>query len=232
MQNKYKGILLFTKIYKENDLFIKFLSNTDEVISGIVYGGLSKKKRNIFQIGFYLNFEVSSKLNRPSSISAELSQPYFSNIINDKYKLNCLICVTTLINLSIIEGQKINLIYTTINNFLIKMYSNKKWFKEYCIFLFNLLKIIGYEIDFLTFKNYKYFDLKKLEFTQNKNNNCVIFPHNLLDKNNITIHPNQVIQIFNIFETIFLNNHLSNFNLSLPNQYHLFKKLIKNKLLK
>ena len=55
MQKKFKGILLFVKIYKDNDLFIKFLSNTDELITGIVYGGLSKKKRNIYQIGFFLN---------------------------------------------------------------------------------------------------------------------------------------------------------------------------------
>ena len=45
MQKKYKGILLFSKAYKENDLFIKFLSSTDEIISGIIYGGLSKKKK-------------------------------------------------------------------------------------------------------------------------------------------------------------------------------------------
>ena len=44
MQKKFKGILIFAKIFKENDLYIKFLSNTDELISGIVYGGLSKKK--------------------------------------------------------------------------------------------------------------------------------------------------------------------------------------------
>ena len=50
MQTKYKGILIYYKIYKENDLFIKFLSDTDEVISGIVYGGLSKKKRSLLEI--------------------------------------------------------------------------------------------------------------------------------------------------------------------------------------
>ena len=44
MQKKFKGILIYAKIFKENDLYIKFLSNTDELISGIVYGGLSKKK--------------------------------------------------------------------------------------------------------------------------------------------------------------------------------------------
>ena len=44
MQKKIKGILLFSKVHKENDLYIKFLSNDDELVSGIVYGGLSKKK--------------------------------------------------------------------------------------------------------------------------------------------------------------------------------------------
>ena len=53
MQKKYRGILLFKKIYKDNDLYVKFLSNTDEIISGIIYGGLSKKKRNIYQNGFF-----------------------------------------------------------------------------------------------------------------------------------------------------------------------------------
>ncbi len=72
MITKYKGILIYKKIYKENDLFIRFLSNTDEVISGIVYGGLSKKKRNIFQIGFYLNFNVNSLPNKPHAVDAEL----------------------------------------------------------------------------------------------------------------------------------------------------------------
>ena len=47
MQKKIRGIILFIKVYKENDLLIKLLSDSDEIITGIVYGGLSKKKRNI-----------------------------------------------------------------------------------------------------------------------------------------------------------------------------------------
>tara|TARA_Y100000768_G_C23847105_1_gene619124 strand:- start:254 stop:949 length:696 start_codon:yes stop_codon:yes gene_type:complete len=223
---KHKGILLFTKIHKENDLLVKFLSNSDQIISGIVYGGLSKKKRNIYQIGFYLNFEVLQKNNKPSSINAELSEPYISNIINDKYKLNCLMCVTSLINISILEGQKIKNLYNISNEFLQTMFFKNKWYSHFCIFLFNLLKIIGYEIDFLSNKNLKYFDLIKLEFTETKSFNTIEFPFNMLDKNNLKIKLDHVIQIFKIFETIFVENHLSNLNLQLPNQYLLFKKLI------
>ena len=45
MQKKFNGILIHTKVFKDNDLLIKFLSDTDEVLSGIVYGGLSKSKK-------------------------------------------------------------------------------------------------------------------------------------------------------------------------------------------
>ena len=230
MQRKYKGILLFTKAYKENDLFIKFLSSTDEIITGIIYGGLSRKKRNIIQIGFNLLFEVSSKSNMPPSIKAELIEPYISVIINDKYKLNCLMSVTSLINLSIIEGQKVKDIYKTSANFLKIMFDNKKWIKEYFIFLFKLLKIIGYEIDLYGNNNKKYFNLETLDFSNTFAQSSILFPHHLLDNNLSKIDVYSVNQIFKIFEFVFEKHHLSNFNLSLPNQYQLFKKLIINRI--
>ena len=45
MQIKTYGILLFSKVIKENDLFIKVLSNEDKLLPGIVYGGNSSKKK-------------------------------------------------------------------------------------------------------------------------------------------------------------------------------------------
>ena len=230
MQRKYKGILLFSKAYKENDLFIKFLSSSDEIISGIIYGGLSRKKRNIIQIGFNLLFDVSTKGNMPPSIKAELIEPYISVIINDKYKLNCLMSITSLINLSIIEGQKVKDIYKTSENFLKLMFYNKKWIKEYFIFLFKLLKIIGYEIDLYGNNNKKYFNLETLDFSNTYAQSSVQFPHHLLDNNLSKIDVYSVNQILKIFEFVFEKHHLSNFNLSLPNQYQLFKKLIINRI--
>ena len=230
MQKKYKGILLFSKAYKENDLFIKFLSSSDEIISGIIYGGLSRKKRNIIQIGFNLLFDVSAKGNMPPSIKAELIEPYISVIINDKYKLNCLMSITSLINLSIIEGQKVKDIYKTSENFLKLMFYNKKWIKEYFIFLFKLLKIIGYEIDLYGNSNKKYFNLETLDFSNTYAQSSVEFPHYLLDNNLSKIDVYSVNQILKIFEFVFEKHHLSNFNLSLPNQYQLFKKLIINRI--
>ncbi len=211
-------------------MYIKFLSNTDELISGIIYGGLSKKKRNILQIGFYLNFNVNYKTNRPASINAELSEPYISKIINDKYKLNCLMSITSLINVSIIEGQKIDSIYKISDNFLNILFNKKKWFNEYCQFKFKFLKIIGYEIDFINNQEKLYFDLDKLDFCKEKKYNTIEFPYDLFDDNKLKINLQSINKFFTIFETVYVKNHLSNFNLKLPNQYILFKKLIIDKL--
>ena len=229
MQKKYKGILIFVKIYKENDLFIKFLSNTDEIISGIVYGGQSKRKRNIYQIGFYLNLNIIQINKKPSSIDAELCAPFVSNIVNDKYKLNCLLCVTSLVNLSIIEGQIVNNIFKISDDFLNLMFVNKKWLRDYIFFLFKLLKIIGYEVEFIDNKN-KYFDLLNLEFCNHKSEKTIEFPYEFLINPRTKLSKNMVNNTFKIFETVFIKNHLSIFNLQLPNQYHLFKKLIIDKI--
>ena len=110
------------------------------------------------------------------------------------------------------------------------MFNNKKWFADFCSFLFQLLKIIGYEIDYLEVNNKKYFDLDLLEFKNVITKTSVEFPYDLLDKNNVKIDTVNVINFFNIFETVYLRNHLSNFNLRLPNQYYLFKKLIIDKI--
>ena len=41
MHSKIYGILLFRKVIKENNLYVKILSEKDEIVSGIVYGGNS-----------------------------------------------------------------------------------------------------------------------------------------------------------------------------------------------
>ena len=61
MQTKNFGILLYRKVIKENDLFVKILSKDDKIITGIVYGGNSSKKKNIYQTGYCLNIRLSKK---------------------------------------------------------------------------------------------------------------------------------------------------------------------------
>ena len=56
VESKTTGIILFTKISSENNLYLKILTENDEIITGICFAGSTKKKKNIFQIGYFLNF--------------------------------------------------------------------------------------------------------------------------------------------------------------------------------
>ena len=189
--------------------------------------GYQKKKRNIFQNGFFLSFVINYILNKPPSISAELTQPYISSILQNKYKLSCLLSTISLLNIAIIEGQKINNIFSFTKDFLNFIIVNDKWLIEYIKYLFNLLKIIGYDIDHGSSLKNSYFDTKTLEFKKTYSESSIFFSHELLKNKRITkSNFNEVNNFLRIFEIVFEKNHLSNFNLQLPNQYQLFKKLI------
>ena len=52
-EKKELGILLLHKISSDNNLFLKFLTEKDEIITGLSFGGASKKKKNIYQLGYF-----------------------------------------------------------------------------------------------------------------------------------------------------------------------------------
>jgi len=221
MQNKTFGILLYKKKIKDNDLYVKFLSKDDDIVTGIVYGGNSRKK-NIYQIGYYLNLELYKKnINNPYIIKGELRKPLMSIIFEDKYKLQCILSIIGILNLSIIEGQSVKGIYQVTDKFLNNMLKNKKWIRDYCKWLFDLMKVIGYEVDYSSNSNKKFFNIDLIQFTNVKKNNTYVFPHEFLS-NKVSIHYNYMEIIFIIFENIFINN----LNNKLPHNYINFKNLI------
>ena len=62
MINKDEGIIVFTKKIKDNDLFIKVVSSEDKIVSGIVYGGNSSKKKSINRIRILSSTNLSNKI--------------------------------------------------------------------------------------------------------------------------------------------------------------------------
>ena len=167
----------------------------------------------------------------PYNINAEIRKPFLGIIINDKYKLHCLLSLISIINLSIIEGQNIKGIFNCVDNFIQHLIVKKKWIVFYCKWLFDLLKVIGYEIDYKSNSDKNYFDVNLMKFTNINQSNSFLFPHDFLAGKK-KIEYNYLEIIFLIFEYIYKNNHLINFNNNLPNNYISFKKLILNYLSK
>ena len=186
IEKKERGILLFSKISSENNLFIKILSEKDEIITGLSFGGSTKKNKNIYQIGYFLNVIIRNKNNNyPNNISAELSKPYYINIFNDKYKLHGLLAIVSLLNISIIEGQRIKGLFDSSERVINILANEEKWIIDYFLYLLNLLKLIGYDIDFKNNSLNNYFNIETLHFERSLAKNSIKFPHQLLNREQI-----------------------------------------------
>ena len=232
IENKERGILIFSKISSENNLYLKILTQKDEIITGLSFGGSTKKKKNIFQIGYFLNIVIKNKnKNFPNSISAELSKPFYHNIFNDKYKLHGLLALVSLLNISIIEGQKVAGLFNLSENIIEILVNEEKWIVTYFIFLLNLLKIIGYDIDYQKNFSKDYINLDNLQFIDSNITKSIKFPHSLLDRDK-DINLENANSFFKVFEIILQNHHLNHMNLNIPVNYFKFKKIILNFLSK
>ena len=44
-EKRIRGILLYNKISSENNLYVRFLTENDEILTGLSFGGASKKKK-------------------------------------------------------------------------------------------------------------------------------------------------------------------------------------------
>ena len=98
MNIKDEGLIIYVKIISDNNLFIKLLSNNNGLRLGIVYGGNTKKNKNIYQIGNFVNFNLLQKNeNSVSIINAEIIKPLLSTFFNDKYKLYGVLTLCSLI---------------------------------------------------------------------------------------------------------------------------------------
>ena len=230
MKNKFKGLILYKKIIKDNDIYIKILASNDQIITGMVYGGNSSKKKLIYQSGFFIDFMISRKNeNFPLTINAEISKPFLSNIINDKYKLNALLSILSLIKLSITEGQHIKGFYIGVEDILLKIIFQNHWIVFYCEWLFYLLQLIGYQIDYKKNNDKKFFDLVNQNFTYESNENSIMFPHDLFFDNQ-KITKKNINSVFDLFESVFTKNHLDNINNKMPFNFLNFKKIILKRL--
>ena len=232
MYNKNIGLIIYIKKIKDNDLFIRILSKDDNIITGIVYGGNSSKKKLIYQLGYFIEYNIVLKNdNLVSSINAEIVPPFINSFFNDKFKAFSLLAIISLLNLSIIEGQKIKGLFFSIQNLINTINTLKHWIIDFFEWLFYLLQIIGYQVAFEDKSNFKYYNLEIQDFVYEKSNqNTIEFPHELFNNRNKAFTLKEVRSVFTIFENIFQKNHLNNFNAKMPTNFINFRNLILDQL--
>ena len=142
-----EGFLISKNRYSENSLIAEIYTKDRGKISGIIFGGTSKKIKNYLQIGNRLHVNYSSKSdNRIGYFKAEILNAYSPLYFDHKQKLSCITSATNLIKILTADSQSNIKVYHLIEN-LFFILNNKDWLKKYIFWELDLLKVLGYDLE-------------------------------------------------------------------------------------
>tara|TARA_X000000950_G_scaffold94388_1_gene119012 strand:- start:183 stop:863 length:681 start_codon:yes stop_codon:yes gene_type:complete len=175
------GFLISKNRYNENSIISEFYTKNHGKISGIVFGGTSKKIKNYLQIGnqLYLNYNSKSE-NKLGYFKLEIQKVYSPIYFENSQKLSCIISTMNLIRLLTAESQSNVEIFNLINKFYLILLSDA-WLKDYILWELELLKTIGFDLDLDRIATKELLDDKVVYFVKS-NTEKKIIPNFLIDK--------------------------------------------------
>jgi len=142
-----EGFLISKNRYSENSLIAEIFTKNRGKISGIIFGGTSKKIKNYLQIGNRLHINYSSKSeNRIGYFKVEILNAYSPLYFDHKQKLSCINSATNLIKILTADSQSNIKVYQLIEK-LFLILNNKDWLKNYIFWELDLLKVLGYDLE-------------------------------------------------------------------------------------
>ena len=175
------GFLLSKNRYSENSLMAEFFTKDHGKVSGIIFGGTSKKIKNYLQIGnkIYTNYNSKSE-NRVGYFKIEIHQALSPLYFDNQQKLSCISSAMHLVKLLTAESQKNLTIYNLIENFY-TILGNENWIKNYIFWELELFKILGYQLEFSELVDEKIIDNQVL-FISKSSTEKKIIPSFLINK--------------------------------------------------
>mgnify|MGYP003981890483 CR=1 FL=1 len=142
-----EGFLISKNRYSENSLITEIFTKDRGKISGIIFGGTSKKIKNYLQIGNRLHINYNSKSDiRIGHFKVEILNAYSPLYFDHKQKLSCITSATNLIKILTAESQSNTRVYQIIENLFLLLTDND-WLKKYIFWELDLLKVLGYDLE-------------------------------------------------------------------------------------
>ena len=177
-----EGFLISKNRYSENSIIAELFTREKGKVSGIIFGGTSKKIKNYLQIGNKLHVNYNSKNeNRIGYFKVEIlnahSPLYFDNI----QKLSCITSAINLIKILTVEFQTNKKVFFLIQN-LFLILQNQDWLKRYIFWELELLKILGYDLELDNLVEKSLEDNKVVYYVSSSNSKKYV-PNFLIDKN-------------------------------------------------
>ena len=174
------GFLLSKNKYNENSLIVEVFTKEHGKISGILFGGTSKKIKSYLEIGnkLYTNYNTKNS-NKIGYFKFEIIKAETPLFFDNKKKLSCITSALQLIKILNPEAQPNIKIFNLIENFFLILNSHE-WIKNYIFWELKLFSLLGYNLE-----------LKKMVIKKNSNENIYYQLNSQSENRNI---PNFLIE--------------------------------------
>ena len=185
------GFLLSKNKYNENSLISEIFTKNHGKVSGIIFGGTSRKIKNYLQVGnkIYVNFNSKSE-NKIGYFKIEIDKAFTPLYFDNHRKLLCITSAMDLIKILTAEFQKNENVYQLIENFYTLLESSN-WIKKYVFWELELFKLLGFDLELSNLVEEKFVDNQKKYFSKSTSQKKII-PNFLIDKNNETENLNDL----------------------------------------
>ena len=167
--------------YNENSIIAEVFTKNHGKISGIIFGGTSKKIKNYLQIGnkIHVNYNTKSP-TRIGYFKIEILQALTPLYFDENQKLSCIASTMNLIKLLTAEAQSNKEIFLLVDNFF-EILTSDNWIKEYIFWELELLKLLGYDLELKNMVEKEVVDEKVNYFVKSSTEKKII-PNFLIDR--------------------------------------------------
>ena len=176
-----KGYLLSKNKYSENSIISEVFTKDHGKVSGIIFGGTSKKIKNYLQIGNKIHVNFNSKNdNKLGYFKVEIQQALSPLYFDNQKKLSCITSAMNLIKILTAENQKNINIYELIKDFYLLL-DKDNWIKRYIFWELELFRILGFHLELENLVDKEVVG-DKLQYISKSNTNKKIIPNFLIEK--------------------------------------------------
>ena len=145
--------LLSKRKFRANANIINVFTKSKGKVSGVVYGGNSRKIRNYLQLSNKLFVIYNSKSeNKIGYFKTELIKPVSPSYFNDKKRTSALISLCSILNILLPDSQPNENLFKSFEKF-IESINLENWIILFIFFELNLIKDLGYDPNLGKFKN-------------------------------------------------------------------------------
>ncbi len=212
--------------YSENSIIAEVFTENHGKISGIIFGGTSKKIKNYLQIGnkIYVNYN-SKSVTRIGYFKIEILKALTPLYFDQNQKLSCITSAMHLIKLLTAEAQSNKEIFKLIDKFF-EILTSENWIQKYIFWELELLKLLGYDLELKTMAEKEIVDSEVNYYVKSSTEKKSI-PNFLIDENNMDVNLKNLLKGLKLVSDYLEKSILKPNNLNLPTSRTHFINLLK-----